>query len=113
MPDGLSPERLERIRRSLGMSGTLPSKIGKELLDEVQRLRAVIARVDGEVETAIGRYPAAGTASFPRFVRSRIRVAHRRRREEHSRVDPGRRRDAWTWLPSHCSPFSHWVVAAW
>jgi hypothetical protein len=60
MPDDLSPERLEQIRRSLGMSTSLPSNIGQELVDEVKRLPAVITRVDGEVETAIGRHPAAG-----------------------------------------------------
>lgn len=59
MAEGISPERLEQIRRSLVMANTLPSNVGQELLDEVKRLRTVIARVDGEVETAIGRHPAA------------------------------------------------------
>jgi hypothetical protein len=59
MADGLGPERLEQIRRSLGMSSSCPSSVAQGLLDEIHRLRAVIGRVDGEVETAIGRHPAA------------------------------------------------------
>jgi len=42
------------------MSPSVTIPIAQELLDDIHRLRDGMGRVDGEVETAIGRHPAAG-----------------------------------------------------
>ena len=68
----LSPEVLERLRRSAAMGG-LPRDACEELLGEVARLRGQLADVDGDLAKAEAI-----------LRRARARMAPVRRREDRS-----------------------------